>query len=216
MSVDRTEAPADSTDDLASRIEEPQGGTRTSDAPASSPLVSIPKAHVVAGSQRPAGSTLLSASWNGPLPRPGDLQGFKEVDPSFPERIMRMAEREQEARIALLKGEAEREHTLATQHLVLDEKLKTRRVDAEVGFIAAERDYRTRGQRYALAVALSGFATCIVFGLLNMPTAAMVIGGSTLGAITVAFVSSTLRKRDDTEDLELLDENEEEPTPSDR
>ncbi len=33
---------------------------------------------------------------SGPLPHPETLKGYQDIDPSFPERIMAMAEREQE------------------------------------------------------------------------------------------------------------------------
>ena len=37
--------------------------------------------------------TIIGASlWDGPTPSPEDMAGFKTVDPTFPERIMRMSE----------------------------------------------------------------------------------------------------------------------------
>lgn len=42
--------------------------------------------------------THTQSFFQGPLPPPEDLQKFKEVDPSFPGRIMAMAERQAEHR----------------------------------------------------------------------------------------------------------------------
>ena len=44
---------------------------------------------------------LAERSWSGALPRPEDFAKFGDVVPDAPERILRMAEKEQEHRIAL-------------------------------------------------------------------------------------------------------------------
>lgn len=36
-----------------------------------------------------------TSSWIGPVPNPDDLQRFGEIDPSFPNRLIEMAEKEQ-------------------------------------------------------------------------------------------------------------------------
>lgn len=43
-------------------------------------------------------AALIRASFSGPLPVPGMLEGYGRVDPSFPERIMAMAEHEAHAK----------------------------------------------------------------------------------------------------------------------
>lgn len=70
-------------------------------------------------------------SFSGPLPAPEDLQGFKDVDPSFPDRIVKHFEKEQIHR-------HEREKKL---------------VDAGIANAA-------RGQYIAFAVAIAGLALC--------------------------------------------------------
>ncbi len=46
-----------------------------------------------------------SVTWNSPLPPAGELQKLKEVVPNAPERILAMAEKEQQARISAREKE---------------------------------------------------------------------------------------------------------------
>lgn len=72
----------------------PSGKRWQPQVPAPSPPVSKAKP--------PSGIQVAQASFfQGPLPPPEDLQKFKEVDPSFPERIIAMAERQAGHRQAL-------------------------------------------------------------------------------------------------------------------
>ena len=63
---------------------------------------------VVADGKMPSGGesgviATVSQSYRGPVPLASEMRGYKEVNPSFPERIMRMAEQEQEHRHAMQK-----------------------------------------------------------------------------------------------------------------
>lgn len=51
---------------------------------------SVPTRHPSPSRQSP--QLIAHAEWNAPLPPPEALRQFGEVDPSFPERIVRMAE----------------------------------------------------------------------------------------------------------------------------
>lgn len=62
---------------------------------------------------------------SGPLPSARELAAYRDIDPSFAERIVRMAEKEQERR-----------HALPTEIMVREERLKA------------------RGQHYALVIAI--------------------------------------------------------------
>lgn len=54
---------------------------------------------------KPAAAQTLRAQWSGPLPPPSVLEGFDKVVPNGAERIFRMAEREQEHRLAYEQAE---------------------------------------------------------------------------------------------------------------
>lgn len=41
---------------------------------------------------------IFSSQFSGPVPPPGLMEGYKKVDPAFPDRIMKMAEKEQDHR----------------------------------------------------------------------------------------------------------------------
>ncbi len=52
----------------------------------------------------------MSVSWEGPLPPPAALKGYNDVVPDGAERLFRMAEKEQEARINKDKSLIQLEH----------------------------------------------------------------------------------------------------------
>lgn len=55
--------------------------------------IETPKSHKVL-----VGAMMEQSSYSGPLPKPSDFAAYKETLPSAPERIMKMAEEEQEHR----------------------------------------------------------------------------------------------------------------------
>ncbi len=97
---------------------------------------------------------------HGPLPQASDLAAYNAVDPSFAERIVRMAEREQERR-----------HTLPDEFLDREYKLKS------------------RGQHYALLLAMLilMFAAYLAY-LGNSEMAGKVAIGTLIGIVGI-FVS---------------------------
>lgn len=97
---------------------------------------------------------------SGPLPRATELARYKEVDDSFPERIVRMAEKEQENR-----------HRAADETTQKDYKLKS------------------RGQHYALALAALILAFAAYLGRLGDTNMAGKVAMATLVGIVGIFVS---------------------------
>nr|WP_277881299.1 DUF2335 domain-containing protein [Leptolyngbya sp. FACHB-17] len=95
----------------------------------------------------------------GPLPDPNTLQRYEEVKQGFAERIMMMAEANNQFRIQI-------------SHNSL--KAKSREV-----FI---------GQVFGLLIGLGGLCTAAFLGYLGESTAASVIGGTTVVGLVTAFI----------------------------
>jgi uncharacterized membrane protein len=97
--------------------------------------------------------------FRGPLPHPDVLAGYDRVQAGLAERVVRMAEKEQDHRHAL------------------DDKF----VDAEVKF-------GSRGQVFVLIVALAFLAAALVLGLAGQTAAAVAVTGIDLAAVVAPFL----------------------------
>lgn len=80
------------------------------------PAENLPKAELIL-----AQISQTTTRHSGPLPPARELADYKAIDPSFAERIMQMAEREQAARHAIPNDLMKREYTLKSrgQHYAL-------------------------------------------------------------------------------------------------
>ena len=115
---------------------------------------------------RPLGKVQTSQSWVGPVPPPQALRAFGEIEPSFPERIMRMAE-EASAHQRAMEGEAMTQQKAA---------------------LAGDRSFRTRGQWFAAALAgFFGFLGGWFVHLGHSTSGASVILG-TVVSLAIVFV----------------------------
>jgi uncharacterized membrane protein len=103
---------------------------------------------------------VLRAAYRGPWPAAEEFQRYNEILPGAAERIVAAWEREQAHR-----QQCERE------------------------VIAMERRLGSRGQQFALAVALAGLSAAVACAYLGQPWPASVIGGGTLAALVYAFVT---------------------------
>ncbi|MEO0484117.1 MAG: DUF2335 domain-containing protein [Planctomycetota bacterium] len=112
-------------------------------------------------------SIFTAEVWRGALPRPADLRAFGELDPSFPERIVRSTELEQRHR-----------HEVERQALSADRDDR----------IAARKE-AARGQMFALVVCLSFLCGAIALALSGHPAVAAIAIGGTLVAIVTVFVT---------------------------
>ncbi len=106
------------------------------------------------------------SSFSGPIPHPEILKGYKDVDPSFPERIISMAEREQKSRIALAEKREEESQRIAR-----------------------------RGQIFGGILAMLIIISCVLLVLFGAHTVAIAIGTTTIIAISAIFVLQTLPSR---------------------
>lgn len=78
-----------------------------------------------------------SVTWNSPLPPSGELQKLKEVMPDAPERILFMAEREQNARIAAKEKELQLEEEAAkTERHLIDANQSNIRLCSLLAFLS--------------------------------------------------------------------------------
>jgi uncharacterized membrane protein len=111
-------------------------------------------------------TTRVSELHSGPLPHPVVLAGYAEIDASFPQRIIAMAE-------------AQAEHQRA---------LQSKALDADVNDRVAIRRIERRGQLFALifgCFSMAAGATAAVFGA---PWPGGFFGLSGVGAIMIAFI----------------------------
>ena len=136
-------------------------------------------------------STSTTSLRYGPLPEPEDLAGYAKVDPSFPDRMMRMAESEQAHRHAmnLAAIDAQREFDRAD--------VATRRFQLGLG---------------ALVSCVFGGIACVL-GLYGQAWLAAIIGGSTLLGIVAAILGKRRDKDDDEDDDEAKVAPPEPPSP---
>ncbi len=103
--------------------------------------------------------TTVTYSHSGPLPSPEDLRKYDSVAPGTAERIITMAENQQNHRIGLEKHAVTEQ--LRQSHL---------------------------GQRYGLVVTISMIVASFILILCGHDTAGASLGGSTIAALAAVFV----------------------------
>jgi uncharacterized membrane protein len=108
--------------------------------------------------QRQIGVTRIS-SFSGPLPPPDILQKYKDIQPDFPERILKLTEQE-----AVHRREITR---------------KALRLEAIETFL---------GQLFGLVVALAAFSVTAYLGSIGHSVAASIIGSGAIVALVTAFI----------------------------
>lgn len=103
---------------------------------------------------------VAQVSYMGPIPPPEMLQKYAETIPDAGDRILKMAE-------------AQAAHRIATEKLV----------------IGSQQVMARRGQCFALVIALAGFALTAYVTVHGFPWVGGIVGGSTLVALVIAFIS---------------------------
>ena len=110
-------------------------------------------------------------SFSGPIPHPRILEGYENIHSGFAERIVRMAEKEQE-------------HRFECDNKVIDSTVASTK----------------RGQWMGYTIALAFGIISLVLGLMDQVAVAGIIGGLDLVALVTVFVktqSSSQRKKED-------------------
>lgn len=132
----------------------------------SAPLEQSSDSHVISAFVK---TEFLSA----PLPPPNIMKGYDDIIPNGAERIMQMAEKEQDSQIT--------------------ERTETRKDNKEIAFKKINLIKRGQYMGYSLAVILMGLATTFVFtGHENVALFLFGIGGVSLVGL---FVKSTKEKQ---------------------
>lgn len=108
-------------------------------------------------------------TFSGPIPPPDILAHYEKIAPGFAERILAMAERQTQSRIALEEANAE----IAKRD------------------VPAARMETRRGQWMSFAITILALASAIVCAWMKQPAVAVTIAGATLASI----VSSIMRQR---------------------
>lgn len=124
-------------------------------------------------------STVKRESFSGPLPHPQILRGYEDIKEGFAERILRMAEKEQEHRFEC------------------DDKM----IDAT---ISANKQGHWMG--LTIAIVFAGVAG--VLGFIGQTTVASIIGGLDIVSLVAVFVSNQFLNRGKDEKSKLKAEND--------
>lgn len=104
--------------------------------------------------------------YSGPVPTPEDLARFGRVNPSFPDRLVAMAESEQRHR-----------HKMDSEFSAIEQR------DVEQGWAAVRR-----GQYCALAIAMVSLVGCFVLIANGQVWAGGIIGSLGVASIVAAFL----------------------------
>lgn len=112
----------------------------------------------------------MVAQYSGPVPHAGEMARYKEIDPSFPERFVRMAE-----------GQV------------------AHRQELEKTVVGADYKLKRRGQDYALISVVLGLFVAVLFGVLAMPYVAGIVAGTTVIGVVTAFVVGRVAEAKPTE-----------------
>ncbi len=103
---------------------------------------------------------------------------YKDIDASFPERIMAAKERQEQHRQDMERLQMERlcANTKAAEGFMAER-------------LAGALALRSRGQHYALAVTLLALCFTLVMSLYGHDGTATTIGGFTIASLAVAFIT---------------------------
>lgn len=112
-------------------------------------------------------TAIKQESFSGPLPHPDLLRGYDAIKSGFAERIVRMAEKEQE-------------------HRFEREKIQ---LDCDKKVISDAASESKRGQYFALIISVLFLIGSVVLALFGHDTIAGILGGGTLASIVTVFIT---------------------------
>ena len=105
---------------------------------------------------------------SGPLPSPDTLARYEQLMPGLADRIVQMAEREQE-------------HAITAQQKALESDIRAREATLRL---------QNRGQSFALTVVFVSLGVAVVLALMGHDGPAAAIGGVMLGGVAAAFLGA--------------------------
>jgi len=124
---------------------------------------------------------LTESFHSGPLPSPEYLAKYKAIEPSFAERIVQMAEREQ-----LATHEQTRRIGLLHER---DQEESRARLDALV-------KYRFRGQWMGFALAAAGLVCGSILIGMGFPVSGSLLSGGSMASLAAVFVLGRAREHE--------------------
>ncbi|MBF0185767.1 MAG: DUF2335 domain-containing protein [Magnetococcales bacterium] len=114
----------------------------------------------------------------GPIPDPRSLGLYGQIDPTFPERILAVMERQALHRQQLERYNLEQTHSQNAQILNLEDKK-----------LQIDREILGRGQNFGLLVVLMAFCLTFVLAYGGHDWVAAVVGGSATVSLVAVFVT---------------------------
>ncbi len=111
--------------------------------------------------------------YNGPIPSPEALEKYEQVQPGFADRLMRMAEKEQEERIK-------------ANHLLIEIEAASQKTDSDI---------IKRGQLFGLISAISIISLCIFSFYLGYKSEARDIAVWVIASVAAVFVTGRFLSR---------------------
>lgn len=116
-------------------------------------------------------STLTAVS--GPIPDPAVLAEYGKIDPSLPNRIMEMAEKQSVHR----------------------QSMEQKVIEAEILDQQDARKERSHGQRYAFVLTILIVTIAFFLAMYGHDTVASILGGGTLVALATIFITGRAFRR---------------------
>ena len=110
---------------------------------------------------------MISRTKSGPLPDPEDFKKYEEVLPGSADRIMKMAENNQENRLELQKIEQEK-------------------------YYNSNDKITSKGITSSTIISIAGISGAVLLGIFGNEYAASIIGTLSLGNIVVNMINSTV------------------------
>lgn len=105
--------------------------------------------------------------FSGPMPPPHLIAGYGEIDPSFPERLFGLTERE----------------------AIHRQKMEEKALDADIEDMRAERRYQIRGQTFGFSIGVIATFVGGIAALLGAPLAGGFIGCAGVTGLVSVFIT---------------------------
>ncbi|MEO5339600.1 MAG: DUF2335 domain-containing protein [Magnetococcus sp. MYC-9] len=121
-------------------------------------------------------STRTQSMWRSPIPPAAEMAAYSAIDPSLPDRIMTMAERQSAHR-----------HTLELRQMGVSEK----KTETLGHIVAKEQELRSRGQLFGFCLSLVTFGAILAALYLGQTTTANALVGIIV-ALALVFVTGQI------------------------
>lgn len=131
-----------------------------------------------------------TVTYSGPLPSADEMEKYRKISQDWPERIIAMAEKEQEARLAELKKRSEREDIII--RISENESLQSNEL------IKVNQSTVKRGQILGFLSICTIMASAVLCAKFGHPVTAGFIGSGGIVMIVVVFVIGSKIKIDPT------------------